>query len=339
MGDHQEVKGKMKVAIAGAGMVTRHHLKAWSRLPEVEVVSVYNRNLEKALTRAKEFSIPKAYSGLMEMLEKERPDALDIAVATEAHREFARMAAEHGVAILCQKPMAPTLKEAEEMVAEIGEKVRFMVHENWRFRPQYRQVAKWIVEGKTGPIREFSLSTRSSGLVTKTEKGLPFALERQPFFAHMPRFIILELLIHHLDTARYLAGEMDVTSTQTLRVSPDVIGEDVAHIVLKAKNGAIGMVSGNLSAAGFPPLPQDHLELIGERSTILFDGETLKLIGEKKETIHFNFEQAYQASYDNAIAHFVEALRTGQPFETDRLDNLKTLRLVDEAYRLAGIQA
>jgi len=332
------MKRKLRIAIAGAGMVTRHHLEAWSRLSDVKVVAIYNRNLDKALNRAKEFGIPKAYSNMVEMLEKEKPDALDIAVATEAHREFARMAAEHGVAILCQKPMAPTFKEAEAMVAEIGEKVRFMVHENWRFRPQYRQAAKWIEEGKTGPIREFRLSTRSSGLVTKTEKGIPFALERQPFFAHMPRFIILELLIHHLDTARFLVGDMDVISTQTLRVSRDVIGEDVAHISLKAKNGAIGMVSGNLSAAGFPPLPQDRLELIGERSSILFDGETLSLIGEKSESIHFNFEEAYQNSYNNAIAHFVEALRTGQPFETDRLDNLKTLKLVDEAYRFAAIK-
>lgn len=330
------MKKKLRIAIAGAGMVTRHHLIAWSRLSEVEVVAIYNRNLDKALGRAKEFGIPKAYSNLVEMLEKERPDALDIAVATEAHRECAKVAAEHGVAILCQKPMAPTLKEAEEMVAEIGEKVRFMVHENWRFRPQYRQAAKWIAEGKMGPIREFRLSTRSSGLVTKTERGIPFALERQPFFAHMPRFIILELLIHHLDTARFLVGEMDVVSAQTLRVSPDVIGEDVAQIVLKGRNGAVGIVSGNLSTPGFPPLPRDRMELIGERSSILFDGETLSLIGERNESLHFSFEDAYQASYNSAIAHFVEALRTGQPFETDRLDNLKTLRLVDEAYRLAG---
>jgi predicted dehydrogenase len=329
---------KLRVAIAGVGMVTRHHLIAWSRLSEVEVVAIYNRNLEKALGRAKECGIAKAYSDLAEMLEKERPDALDIAVATEAHREFARVAAEHGVAIFCQKPMAPTLKEAEEMVAEIGEKVRFMVHENWRFRPQYRQAAKWIAEGKIGPVREFRLSTRSSGLIVKIEKGVPFAIDRQPFFAHLPRFIILELLIHHLDTARFLVGEMDVIFTQSLRVSPDVIGEDVAHIVLKAKNGAVGMVSGNLSAPGFPLLPQDRLELIGERSSILFDGGTLSLVGEKNEAIHFNFEEAYQASYNNAIAHFAEALRTGQPFETDRLDNLKTLKLVDEAYRLAGIK-
>jgi predicted dehydrogenase len=316
-------------------MVTQYHLKAWSKIPSVEVVAIYNRHLDKAMTRAAEFGIPKTYSDLEMMLDRERPDGLDIAVSMEAHAEIVRMAAERGIHILCQKPMAPSFKEAEKLVADVGGRVRFMVHENWRFRPQYRQAAKWIADGVTGPIREFRLSTRSSGLVTKTEKGVPFALERQPFFAHMPRFIILELLIHHLDTARFLAGEMAVISAQTLRASPDVIGEDVAHIVLKAKNSAIGMVSGNLSAAGFPLLPQDQLELIGEHSSILFDGRALSLVGENNETIHFNFEEAYQASYDSAIAHFIEALRTGKPFETDRLDNLKTLRLVDDAYRFA----
>jgi len=318
-------------------MVTRHHLIAWSRTSKVEVVAIYNRALDKANVRAQEFGIPKVYSDIEKMLDQEKPDALDIAVAVEAHGIFAEMAAERGIHILCQKPMTPTLKEAEALVAEIGEKVRFMVHENWRFRPQYRQAARWMAEGKTGRISEFRLSTRSSGLVAKTESGKPFAIERQPFFAHMPRFIIFELLIHHLDTARFLVGEMDVISAQALRVSPDVIGEDIAQIVLKSENGAIGTVSGNLSAAGYPPLPQDRLELIGERSSILFDNDTLTISGETNEAIRINLEEAYQTSYNNAIAHFVEALRAGRPFETDRLDNLKTLRLVDDAYRLAGI--
>lgn len=332
-----EMKEKLRVAIAGAGMVTRHHLIAWSRLPNLKVVAIYNRTLDKANVRANEFGIPNVYSDIERMLDQERPDALDIAVGVEAHAPFSRMAAERGIHILCQKPMVPTLKEAEALVAEIGERVRFMVHENWRFRPQYRQAAKWIVEGKTGPVREFRLSTRSSGLVSTTESGKPFAIERQPFFAHMPRFIIFELLIHHLDTARFLVGQMSVVSAKTVHISSEVTGEDAALILLNSENGAIGMVSGNLSVPGAPPLPRDCLELIGERSSILFDNDTLTISGETNEAIRINLEEAYQTSYNNAIAHFVEALRAGQPFETDRLDNLKTLRLVDDAYRLAGI--
>ena len=61
------------------------------------------------------------------------------------------------------------------------------------------------------------------------------------------------------------------------------------------------------------------------------------MVIEKKESIRFNLQQAYLHSYDNAIAHFVWALENGKAFETDRLDNLETLRLVEDTYRLAGI--
>jgi predicted dehydrogenase len=318
-------------------MVVPYHLMAWSRVPDLKVVAICDRDIKKALARIEEFPGPKAYCDVAMMLDQERPDALDIAVPVEAHAEVVRMAAERDIHILCQKPMTLSFPEAEKLVAEVGEKVRFMVHENWRFRPQYRQAAMWIAEEKTGPISEFRLSTRSSGLLARTEGNKPFALERQPFLARIPRFIIFELLIHHLDTIRFLVGEMSVVGAKTAHVSPEVIGEDVAVILLKAENGAIGTVSGNFSAGGAPPLPRDRLEIVGERSSILFDNETLTITGETNETVDFNLDEAYQSSYNNAIAHFAEALRTGQPFETDRFDNLETMRLVDDAYRFAGI--
>jgi len=84
------MKEKMRVAIAGAGMVTRHHLIAWSRLSEVEVTAICNRKPEKVLSRTREFNIPKAYSNLVEMLEKEKPDALDIASMARLESQIAQ---------------------------------------------------------------------------------------------------------------------------------------------------------------------------------------------------------------------------------------------------------
>ena len=328
---------RIRVAIAGAGMVTRHHLIAWSRASQVDVVAIQNRTPAKAQRLAAEFGIPKVYGGLEEMLAKEKPDALDIAVSMELHAAYARTAAEYGVAILCQKPMTPTLAESEALVADIGQKVRFMMHENWRFRPQYRQAAAWIAQGRTGPIQQFNLSALSSGLLSRNADGVPMALARQPFMARMQRFIIMELLIHHLDTIRYLLGPMIVFGCRTNRLSADVTGEDMALILLKTTDGAFGTVCGNFSAAGFPPLSQDRLELIGQQASILFENNQLRLIGDKEETMSFDVADAYQKSYDGAIAHFVECLRSGQPFETDCADNLATLRLVEEAYRQAAL--
>jgi D-apiose dehydrogenase len=246
------------------------------------------------------------------------------------------MAADRGIDILCQKPMTPDLAESEQLVVGIGDRVRFMVHENWRFRPQYRRIAAWLSAGRLGRVHEFQLTVRSSGLITRTATGRLFALERQPFFSGLKRFIIMELLIHHLDTIRYLVGPVSVTAASAARVCPEVIGEDMALISLKADSGALGTVSGNFCVAGFPPQPADRLELIGEKASILFENNILRLRGETEETLEFDFAQAYQQSYDNAIAHFVQALQNRTPFETGAADNLQTLRLVEEAYRLSG---
>ena len=330
-------KQTIRVAIAGAGMVTRHHLLAWRKISRVEIVAICARYHKNAAARASEFKIPGTYDDVAAMLEREKPDVIDIATPPDVHADQVRMAADKGIHILCQKPMTSDLTSAEQLVADVGDRVRFMVHENWRFRPPYRQAARWLTEGKAGRVREFQLTARSSGLVTRSESGRPFALERQPFLARLNRFIIMELLIHHLDTIRYLVGPLEVVAASAARISLDVMGEDVALISLKAASGAFGTVAGNFSAAGFPRLPQDRLELIGEKASILFEGDVLRIIGESEKTIRFDRQESYQQSYDNAIAHFVKALDSGDPFETDRLDNLKTLQLAADAYRLAGM--
>jgi predicted dehydrogenase len=328
-------KSTIRVAIAGAGMVTRHHLHAWRKLPRVEVVAICARHLANAESRAKEFKIPAAYDDVAVMLDQRKPDVLDIATPPEVHRQQANLAADRGIDILCQKPMTPDLAESERLVAEIGERVRFMIHENWRFRPQYRQAAKWSADGRIGTVSEFHLSTRSSGLIRRGDSGKPFALERQPFMAGLKRFIIMELLIHHLDTIRYLVGPVSVDAANTARICQEVRGEDAALIHLRSGGGAFGTVAGNFSAAGFPPLPSDRLVVVGDKGSIIFEGNELRLLGETEKTVSLNLEQAYQQSYDDAIAHFVRALQADTPFETDRLDNLQTLQLVEDAYRKA----
>lgn len=324
-----------RVAIAGAGMVTRHHLQAWRKLPQVEVVALCARHVEHARARAAEFGVAAAYGDVAEMLDRERPDVLDIATPPDAHAQQARMAADRGVHILCQKPMTGDLAASERLVDDVGERVRFMVHENWRFRPQYRQAMAWLAEGIAGPVREFQMTVRSSGLVTRAPSGRPFAIERQPFFTTLERFLIMEVLIHHLDTVRYLVGPMSVTAASTGRVSREIRGEDVGLISLRASCGAVGSVAGNFSAAGFPPLPSDRLELVGETGSIVFESGVLRLLGPNPQTLQYEFDRMYQHSYDNAIAHFIGCLESGAPFETDRKDNLNTLRLVADAYRLS----
>jgi predicted dehydrogenase len=69
----------------------------------------------------------------------------------------------------------------------------------------------------------------------------------------------------------------------------------------------------------------------------VFGDFELKLLGGAPRVERYDADQGYQASFDGVIAHFVDCLDTGAPFETGPHDNLETLRLVEHAYRVAGL--
>ena len=154
-----------RIGLAGAGWVTPHHLQAWQGLRgRADVVAIADPNVEAARARANVYGVPAVYPSVEAMLERERLDAIDVATPRE---------------ILSQKPLAPTLAEAASLVADIGGRVRLMVHENWRFRPHYRRIAGWLRDGHIGEIR-----TATTFLpATNTPAGMVYCRGRFRAFA------------------------------------------------------------------------------------------------------------------------------------------------------------
>jgi len=323
----------LRVAVAGAGWVSAFHLSAWKSLPDVEVVAICDPQLARAETRARAFGIPRAYSDAAEMLEATRPDALDIAAPVEVHGALCRLAADHGVHILCQKPLAATLEVARQTAADVAGRVRLMVHENWRFRPQYRQIRRWLDEGALGKPVSCAMRVRSSGLLADAD-GKFTQLERQPFFATLQRLLIGEVLVHHLDVVRWLMGPLKVLAADSGKSCPVVRGEDRA-VILLAGEDRYAVVDGSLVAAGTPSKTHDQFELLGTLGAAFFADDQLRLAGVRDEVVHIDAQAAYQASYAGAIGHFASALATGERFETEPSDNLQTLALVEDAYAMA----
>ena len=324
---------RLRVAMAGAGWVSAFHLAAWKSLGNVELVAICDPERERAESRAREFGIARVFIDAGEMLDATRPDAIDIAAPVEVHGALCRLAADRGVHILCQKPLAASLREAQSIVTEVGARVRLMVHENWRFRPHYRQLRHWLDEGTLGEPVSCSMRVRSSGLLPDENGRFP-QLERQGFFATLPRLLIGELLIHHLDVVRWLMGPLKVKAACAGRSCTAVRGEDHAVIVLQNET-RYAVVDGSLVAAGTASRPLDQFELIGTRGAAYFAQDEVRLAGAREESFAIDAEIAYSASYLGAISHFVAALTSGAPFETSAEDNLQTLALVEDAYSLA----
>src|SRR3954447_12208866 len=104
----------LKIALAGAGMISWFHLTAWRNLGErVRVVAICDPDLAKAKDRAAEFSIPRIYDDHEAMFGAEAIDALDVASPRETHAQWVEAAMGRGIDVLCQKPMTPTLAQSE----------------------------------------------------------------------------------------------------------------------------------------------------------------------------------------------------------------------------------
>ena len=327
----------LRVALAGAGMISWYHLVAWRSLgARARVVAVCDPDPQKATRRAEEFGIPAVYRDAEAMLGGTEVDALDVASPRETHAGWVEAAAARGLDVLCQKPLAPTLAEAEQLVRRVEGRTRLMVHENWRFRPWYRELRRWIDDGAMGDVILARLSSISSGFLPDTA-GRRLALERQPFMIREARLMIAEVLIHHLDTMRYLCGPLRVVDARATHTLPEVRGETLAAIFLETATGAPVTVMGTMAAPGYPPRPPDRLELVGRTASAVLADNELQLLGARPRSERYDPERGYQASFDGVIAHFVECLQTGAPFETDPADNLETLRLVEHAYWAAGL--
>lgn len=320
----------LRVGMVGAGMISAYHLAAWQHCPATEVVAIADPSGPAARGRADEFAIAHVFDDAGAMM-----DAVDIAAPMEAHAGICRAAADRGIAIMCQKPLCPTLGEARALVAEIGDRVPFAVHENWRFRPPYRAIRRWLDEGRIGRVRAFTMEVMTGGLVADLPDQPPPALRRQPFMAGMPRFTVLEGGIHQIDTLRFLLDGLVAAGARVARLSDRVIGEDTAMILFESPDGAIGTLSTSLTVPGAAARSSDSLRLIGERGTITFRDWVLSCSdGGATET--WEREAAYQASFDAVISQFAGWLRGETPFETTAAENLATLALVDDVYRLAG---
>ncbi len=328
----------LKVALAGAGMISWHHLVGWRKLgARVRVVAVCDPDAAKAAKRAEEFSIPKVYRDADAMFASEAIDALDVASPRETHAAWVEAAAARGIDVLCQKPMTPTLAESEALVRRVEGKSRLMVHENWRFRPWYRELKRWIAAGELGDVLLARMAMITSGMLPDAS-GLRPSLERQPFMQHEQRLMIAEVLIHHLDVMRYLCGELRVIGARTARTIPDVRGETLATIFMETASGAPVDVTGTMAAPGYPSRPPDYLEVVGGKASATFADSKLRLLGAAPRSKSYDKDAGYQASFDGVIAHFVDCLDSGAPFETNPADNLETLRLVEDAYTAAGVR-
>ena len=114
-----------------------------------------------------------------------------------------------------------------------------MIHDNWRWQSWYRAASAMIARGDIGVPLNYGFRCR----VSHGTGDEPYP--KQAYFRQLERFLIDEVLVHHIDTARFLFGDISSIYAEGAHRNPRMVGEDYAILALRHVNGAMGSVEGH----------------------------------------------------------------------------------------------
>ena len=331
----------LKGVCIGAGYFAQFHYEAWNRIPDIQILAACDLDEKKVINVCSEYDIPKWYTHFEEMLDKEKPDFVDIITPPPTQLPIIRAAAQRSVDVIVQKPLAPDLYEAEQIVDIVTMSgIRCMVHENFRWQPWHQEIKRLLKANIIGdkPHSLYFKSRQGDGW------GQDAYLGRQPYFRDMQRFLIHELGIHFIDTFQFLADDVESVYAINRKLNPVIKGEDCVLLVFQFENGAVGVWDANRYNESEVENPRNTFGdflIEGSEGSIRLDGDGLIFIqklGEKPvehkyehEMINFSGDCVYFTQ-----RHFVDCLLNDKPFVTDSRTYLKNIRIEEALYKSAA---
>ncbi len=328
---------KLKGVCIGAGYFSQFHFEAWKRLENVEISAVCDSNKVKAEGVCKQYGLGKAYADVAKMFRIERPDFVDIITPPDTHLHLCKLAIEQGITIICQKPLAPTLKVAEQIAAMVKKSsIRMMVHENFRFMPWHRELKVLLDKNVIGDkLHTINLRMRMGDGWQEDAY-----MNRQPYFREMERLLIYETGVHFVDVFRYLGGEITKVYAKLRTLNGNIKGEDFAWVQVDFANGMLGFIDANRfneNTADDPRLTFGNVLIEGNKGALRLydDGRiTVQPLGETESGHDYRF-QKINFSGDcvfNTQKHFIESLISKNPFETNVASYMRNLVVQDKIY-------
>jgi predicted dehydrogenase len=307
-----------RVGIVGAGNIARVHLAGWQRLP-VEIVGYYD-TVPAAAQRFSEEYGGQAFADLPTLLNQ--VDIVDICTPAHVHKESVLAAAGAGRAIVCEKPLARHLRDAEAMVeacATAG--VPLFVAQVVRFFPEFAKAKAAIDSGAIG----------KPGVIRTTRAG---AFIQHPVFSNfdLSGGVILDVGVHDIDFQRWCMGEVERVFTRSLTFA-GIPERDHALITLRFTGGAVGHIE--VSWAGPPRHWRTRIEIAGDGGLLEWDREEPKpvtqVVANEAGDGHIRTELSPLAPDDDPyaaeLAHFYDHLTMGTPLRVTPHDALMGVKV------------
>ncbi len=283
----------IKVGVAGLGFIGPAHIEALRRIPGIEVVAISESSEELAKSKAEQLGIPKYFSDFNELL-KEEIDCVHICTPNFLHFEMAKAALESGKHVVCEKPLATTVAQGEELL-KLANKTGLIhaVHFNIRYYPLVRQMKLMREKGDLGEIYSIIGSYLQDWLFYATD----YNWRLEPEISGKSK-AVADIGSHLMDLLEYISG-LKITAVMAdfqiihpIRKKPlkpvetfagkvlqpddyadvGISTEDYATVMLRFSNGNKGVITVSQVAAGRKN--RLSLEISGSKQTFVWNSET-----------------------------------------------------------------
>jgi UDP-N-acetylglucosamine 3-dehydrogenase len=240
----------MRVAVIGAGSMGRNHLRVYRELDGCELIAVSDSDPESAERAAQSYSVT-SYTDYRQMLEKEKPEAVSVVVPTAAHHQVVMDALAAGCHVLVEKPIASSVEDAKQMVAEAARRSLVLtVGHIERFNPAVIELKRRLDAGELG--RPYQLHARRLG----------------PFPARIRDVgVVVDLATHDLDIMRWLTASEPIRLYAETSREIHTTNEDLLSGQLRFANDAVGVLEINW----LTPAKVRELSVTGERGMFQAD--------------------------------------------------------------------
>lgn len=327
---------KIRVAVAGCGRISKNHFEAIENYSnDLELVTVCDANPESVLACSKQYDVPYFFD-YKDMVRESNSDIVILCTPSGLHAAQTIFAAEHGMHVMTEKPMATRWRDGLAMVKACDDfGVRLFVVKQNRYNATLQLLKRAMDEKRFGKIYMVHINV--------------FWARSQNYYASAPWRGTWEMdggafmnqASHYVDLLEWLIGPIADVQAMTSTLGRDIEVEDTGVLNVRWRNGALGSMAVTMLA--YSKDLEGSITIIGEKGTVRVGGVAVNEIqiwdfvekmdyDEQAKNANYQTSSVYGFGHSTYYENVIKVLRGEAEPETDGREGLKALEVLVAAY-------
>ena len=328
----------LRVALVGCGRISRRHseLLGSNNIHGANLAAVCDIKIERAKEIGSTYKVPY-YDDMGLMMSKENIDVVVILTESGNHANHVVNLAKYGKHIIVEKPMALTLEDADRMIQSCDKNgIKLFVVKQNRFNVPILKLREAIETNKFGKL------TLATVRVRWARHQVYYDQDDWRGTWVMDGGVLTNQASHHVDMLEWMMGEIDSVYAKSDTMLADIEVEDTAVVLLKFRNGALGIIEATTAAR--PTNIEGSISILGENGTVVVGGIAMN----KLETWMFenstnddedilekysvNPPDVYGFGHKAYYEHVVDCINNNKQHLVDGLEGRKSIELISAIY-------